>query len=111
MQVNVKSRALPVTEQTRAYLEYRFFCDLVPHSEEVVRIDVQFAASGTAGHEIVHCRALATLASGETIEALAAGTHLYSAIDRTAQQLGVLVAAQSRDVRTRSRVLGDVMVR
>jgi ribosomal subunit interface protein len=92
MQVKVNSRALPVTEQTRAYLEYRLFCDLVPFSGEVVQIDVELAKSGVAERTTIHCRAVAGLMSGEAVEALAAGAHLYAAIDRAARQLGARVA-------------------
>jgi ribosome-associated translation inhibitor RaiA len=93
MQVKVNSRALPVTEQTRAYLEYRLFCELVPFSGEVVQIDVELGKSGADERTTIHCRAVASLMSGEAVEALAAGAHLYAAIDRTSRLLGARVSA------------------
>ena len=95
---------IAVTDQTRAYAEYRTFASLACLSRHVQDVEVHLNSSNGDGAD-VSCVVTVTTTSGKRARVRARGRHAYDAInraaERTSQRLWELANAETliRDAR------------
>ena len=95
MRVTVSSRGRPLDRQVHCYAEYRIFAALATHHDVIsarVRLHVHAAA--------VECCVEVALTSTSSFETRASAAHAAAAIDRAAQRVAALMAAQRPSLST-----------
>ena len=85
MQISVMN-TLAVTDQTRAYAEYRVFAGLVSFSRLVQDVDIHLHSSTREGAD-VDCVVCVQTTSGKLTRVRARGRHAYDAINRAADRM------------------------
>jgi ribosome-associated translation inhibitor RaiA len=81
---------LSISNDMRAYAEYRFFTSIAPHELEIRAMDVVLRRDSASNRQFL-CTVVVDLASSDRIKTQARGAYLTAAIDRTADRTAWLV--------------------
>ena len=90
MRINVAGVNVPITNDQRAYAEYRFFTSIAPHDMSIRAVDVVIRRDSAAHHSFL-CRVEVNLGSSGRIKTQARAAHPSAAIDRAADRAAWLV--------------------
>jgi ribosome-associated translation inhibitor RaiA len=95
MRINVSVNA-PVSDETRAYAEYRFFTAIAPHFARVRGIEVTVREDARANRRFL-CTATVELGHAGEVKAQARAAHPSAAIERAADRIAALIKRRLGD--------------
>jgi ribosome-associated translation inhibitor RaiA len=88
MQIEVQAgEGIDLTDQCRAYVEYRMFSAASRFDGEAVRVSVRLAESGSRARASYRCVATADRSTKRPVRVSASATRLHAAVDRAAERL------------------------
>jgi ribosome-associated translation inhibitor RaiA len=90
MRINVSGVNGPITDDKRAYAEYRFFTSIAQHDMSIRAVDVVIRRD-SASHRSFLCTVVVDLGSSGQIRTQARAAHPSAAIDRAADRTAWLV--------------------
>lgn len=90
MRIKVSDVDGPVTDERRAYAEYRFFTSIAPSVTHVRSVDVVVRRDSTANRQFL-CRVTIDLGPSGRVRTQARAFHPTAAIDRAADRAAWLI--------------------
>jgi ribosome-associated translation inhibitor RaiA len=90
MRIRVSAIDTPVTDEKRAYAEYRFFTSIAPYEPRVVAVDVVVRRDSGASRQFL-CTVTVDLGPSGRVRTQARAVHPSAAIDRAADRAAWLV--------------------
>ncbi|HEY7170582.1 MAG TPA: HPF/RaiA family ribosome-associated protein [Vicinamibacterales bacterium] len=90
MRIRVSDLIAPVTDETRAYTEYRFFTSIARYETRVGTVDVVVTRDSAARRQFL-CTVVVDLGGAGHVKTQARAAHPTAAIDRAADRAGWLV--------------------
>ncbi len=90
MRIRVSGVNTPITDDTRAYAEYRFFTSIAPHAGRVRAVDVLVRRNSAANGQCL-CAVTVDLGPAGQVRTQARAVHPSAAIDRAADRTAWLV--------------------
>ena len=94
MRIKVSAVDIPITDDKRAYAEYRLFTAIAPYEVRIRSVDVVIR-SGSAANRSFLCRVVVDLGSSGRIKTQARAVHPTAAIDRAADRTAWLVSRRA----------------
>jgi ribosome-associated translation inhibitor RaiA len=90
MRIKLSGVNVPIGDDKRGYVEYRFFTAIAPHVSRICAVDVVIRCDSAPGPAFV-CTVVVDLASSGPIKTQARAVHPSAAIDRAADRTASLV--------------------
>jgi ribosome-associated translation inhibitor RaiA len=88
LQIEVQAGdGIDLTDQCRAYVEYRMFSAARRFDSEAVRVRVRLEESGSPARASYRCVATADRSTKRPVRVSASATRLHAAVDRAAERL------------------------
>jgi ribosome-associated translation inhibitor RaiA len=101
MRIRISAGDAPITEDRRAYVEYRIFTSIAPYEPQIGAVDVVVGRELTARRHFL-CTVVVDLGRSGRIKTQARAIHPSAAIDRAADRTAWLIGR---------RVAGDFTVK
>lgn len=90
MRIRISGLDTPITDEKRAYAEYRFFTSIAPYEPQVGAVDVVVGRELTARRQF-RCTVTVDLGRSGQIRTQARAMHPSAAIDRAAERAAWLI--------------------
>jgi ribosome-associated translation inhibitor RaiA len=90
MRITVSGVNTPVTDEKRAYAEYRFFTSIAPYEAQIRAVDVAVKRDSAATRQFL-CTVAIDLRGDGPVKTQARAAHPTAAIDRAADRAAWLV--------------------
>ena len=94
MRIKVSGVNIPITDDKRAYAEFRVFTSIAPHELRIRSVDVVIRRESAANRSFL-CRVVVDLGTSGRIKTQARAVHPTAAIDRAADRTAWLVSRRA----------------
>jgi ribosome-associated translation inhibitor RaiA len=103
MRITLSGINIPISDDKRAYAEYRFFTSIAPHEVTIRSVNVVIRRDSAANRSFL-CTVVVDLGSSGRIKTQARAVHPSAAIDRAADRTAWLVSRRAdQDFSPKSR--------